>query len=50
VAFRSQVVSAKWREPVTPTAGVSIEMEHYRNPAYQRTGVSLGVFMGTNRW
>jgi YaiO family outer membrane protein len=47
VAFSSQALSVGWREVVAADAGIAVQLDHYRNPAYRRMGLSAGVFLGT---
>lgn len=47
VAFSSQTLSVGWREVLSADAGVAAQLDHYRNPAYRRTGLSAGLFFGT---
>ncbi|MCC6930003.1 MAG: YaiO family outer membrane beta-barrel protein [Gemmatimonadaceae bacterium] len=42
--FSSQEGSASVRQWVGAHGGVLVQGEHYRNPFYRRTGVTLGVF------
>ncbi len=43
-AFSSDEQALAWREWVSPSTGLTLGVEHYRNPAYTRVGVTLGVF------
>ncbi|MEM1095153.1 MAG: YaiO family outer membrane beta-barrel protein [Bacteroidota bacterium] len=45
VRFPSRSLSATWQGWIQPTWGVSLGMTHYRNPFYQRTGATAGVFV-----
>ena len=47
VAFSSQALSVGWREVIAADAGIAVQLDHYRNPAYRRTGLTAGVFLGT---
>lgn len=42
--FSSHEGAVSWRQWVGPYGGVLAQGEHYRNPFYRRTGVTLGVF------
>jgi YaiO family outer membrane protein len=46
VAFNSHVTTLGWREVVALDRGFVVELEHYGNVAYRRTGVSIGAFVG----
>jgi len=41
--FHSTEVSLAWREKITPTWAMSLQGDHYDNPFYRRTGVTVGV-------
>jgi YaiO family outer membrane protein len=47
VAFTSQALSLGWREMLVAGAGITVQLDHYRNPVYRRTGLSAGVVLGT---
>jgi YaiO family outer membrane protein len=47
VAFSSQALSLGWREVIAADAGIFVQLDHYRNPVYRRTGLFAGVFLGT---
>lgn len=42
--FTSHEGAASWRQWLGPYGGVLLQGEHYQNPFYRRTGVTLGVF------
>jgi YaiO family outer membrane protein len=45
VDFRSREANILWRYRLDRSRGISVAAEHYRNPAYRRTGVMLGYFV-----
>jgi len=44
VDFPSREASLQWRHWLDRTSGISVGLEHYRNPFYERSGVALGWF------
>jgi YaiO family outer membrane protein len=45
VDFRSEEANIQWRYRLDRSQGISVAAEHYRNPAYHRTGLLLGYFV-----
>ncbi|HUP29102.1 MAG TPA: YaiO family outer membrane beta-barrel protein [Usitatibacter sp.] len=45
VDFESREASLQWRHPVAPTHGMTVALERYRNPFYERSGIALGYFV-----
>ncbi|GAB5519537.1 MAG: hypothetical protein RhofKO_17880 [Rhodothermales bacterium] len=45
VRFPSRSLSATWQGWLQPKWGVTLGVMHYRNPYYQRTGATAGVFV-----
>lgn len=44
VDFSSREASVQWRHWLDPVHGVSVALEHYRNPVYDRAGLAVGYF------
>jgi YaiO family outer membrane protein len=44
VDFASREANVQWRYWLDRGRGISLAAEHYRNPAYERTGILLGFF------
>lgn len=44
VNFHSRSVSVTWRRWIGPQWGFTAQAEHYRNPAYQRQTLGVGLF------
>ncbi|ODT05336.1 MAG: hypothetical protein ABS52_01200 [Gemmatimonadetes bacterium SCN 70-22] len=42
--FTSHEGAVSWRQWLGPFGGAFLQGEHYRNPYYRRTGVTIGVF------
>lgn len=45
VDFESREASLQWRRWIDRSQGVSVALEHYRNPFYHRSGVMVGYFI-----
>jgi len=45
VRFPSRSIGATWQGWIQPKWGISLGVTHYRNPFYQRTGATAGVFV-----
>ena len=45
VDFSSREASLAWRHWFGARHGMSLALEHYRNPLYDRSGAALGYFM-----
>lgn len=45
VDFRSHALALQWRRWLAPRWGLSAQLEHYRNPSYERLSASAGVFV-----
>jgi YaiO family outer membrane protein len=45
VDFESREANLQWRYALDRSQGIVVALEHYRNPAYDRTGALLGYFM-----
>ena len=43
--FRSHALALQWRRWLAPRWGLSAQLEHYRNPSYERLSASAGVFV-----
>lgn len=44
VNFQSQEASLLWRHWMSPRTGFLVDVNHYRNPTYERSGAHVGVF------
>ena len=44
VDFDSEEASLTWRHWLTPTAGLLVGVNRYRNPLYTRSGATIGIF------
>ncbi|MBC7500766.1 MAG: YaiO family outer membrane beta-barrel protein [Herminiimonas sp.] len=44
VDFQSKEISLGWRHWIDSRTGFLADLNHYRNPSYERSGVNLGVF------
>ena len=45
VDFASREASLRWRHALDRDSGITIALEHYRNPSYHRTGIALGYIV-----
>ena len=45
VDFASREASLRWRHALDRDSGVTLALEHYRNPTYRRNGIALGYFV-----
>jgi YaiO family outer membrane protein len=41
--FHSTEAALAWREKLTASIAVSVQADHYRNPFYTRSGITLGA-------
>ena len=45
VDFASREASLRWRHALDRRSGVTVALEHYRNPSYHRSGIAMGYFV-----